>query len=140
MSSTSNHVSFPFRRLVRIMTVLAWAGLIFAASSRPDLRVSDDDLVDLILRKLAHMVVFGVLAMLISRAISLDRPATWRTALAAWMLTLAYASSDEWHQTFVQGRSGAPRDIMIDMLGATIALGLLHAHEHRHRTPQETIQ
>jgi hypothetical protein len=140
MPSTSNHVSFPFRRLARAAIAVAWAGVIFAASSRPDLRVSDDDLTDLILRKLAHMLVFGVLAVLVARAITLAGPSRLRVLAAAWLLTLAYAASDEWHQTFVQGRAGAPRDVAIDMLGATIALVLLHLHGTRHRTLQETSQ
>lgn len=138
MLSTSNHATFPFRRLVRILLVLAWAGAIFAASSRPNLRVADDDLTDFILRKAAHMLVFGVLAVLISRAVNVQRPPSMGATASAWLLTLTYAASDEWHQTFVAGRAGAPRDVIIDMIGATIALALMHMFHRRYRTPQES--
>ena len=36
-----------------------------------------------------------------------------------WLATFAYACSDEWHQTFVEGRSGQVSDVAFDMLGAT---------------------
>jgi VanZ family protein len=40
-------------------------------------------------------------------------------------MALAYAISDEFHQTFVPGRSGAPRDVAIDLIGITAGLLLL---------------
>lgn len=99
--------------------------MIFWASHQPDLRVSQDDLVDLITRKAAHMVVFGVLAVLLALALR-DERMRWPTALVvAWVATLAYAASDEWHQTFVAGRAGQASDVLIDMVGATAALALL---------------
>jgi VanZ family protein len=106
--------------------VIAWAALIFAASSRPDLRVSSDDLLDFVLRKAAHVFVFGVLAVLLARLLRGDGPPRPMIHVWAWILTLAYAISDEWHQTFVEGRVGHPIDVAIDMVGATIALALLH--------------
>jgi VanZ family protein len=41
------------------------------------------------------------------------------------VLAVLYAVSDEVHQTFVAGRHGSPRDVLIDAVGA--ALGLLVA-------------
>lgn len=122
MPSTSNHARAPFRRIVRIIAAVAWAGLIFAASSRPDLRVSSDDTWDLVLRKTAHVLVFGVLAILVLRCLRADAAVTRGTLVVALGLTLAYAASDEWHQTFVEGRVGHPRDVVIDMIGASVAL------------------
>ena len=34
------------------------------------------------------------------------------------LLCIIYACSDEFHQTFIQGRSGEIRDVIIDTLGA----------------------
>lgn len=107
---------------MRLVLVLAWAGLIFAASSRPDLRVSDDDLLDLILRKAAHLFVFGVLAVLVARLLRGEDLSPMKSLLSAWLVTVAYAISDEWHQTFVAGRAGQASDVLIDSIGATIAL------------------
>ena len=37
------------------------------------------------------------------------------------LICLAYAVSDELHQTFVDGRSGEVRDVCFDLCGALIA-------------------
>ena len=44
-------------------------------------------------------------------------PIRWPGA-AAWLAAALYAVLDEWHQTFVAGRSGQLRDICIDSAGA----------------------
>jgi VanZ family protein len=99
---------------------IAVMGLIFFLSAQPDLS-SGLGSWDLVLRKLAHATVFGVLCLLWCRALRTTAPDA-RAFTAAWLLTLAYAVSDEWHQTFVTGRHGAPVDVLIDAAGATIAV------------------
>jgi VanZ family protein len=37
------------------------------------------------------------------------------------LITVAYAISDEWHQSFVEGRHGSPVDVLIDTAGAGAA-------------------
>lgn len=49
--------------------VVVWAGLIFVLSGIPGLRVTEEWW-DFEVRKLAHMAVFGVLAVLIERALA----------------------------------------------------------------------
>jgi VanZ family protein len=93
--------------------VVAWAALIFGLSSIPHLGTGLGTW-DTILRKCAHATEYAVLAALIFRA--LER--TW-IALA---LTVVYAASDEFHQTFVRGRHGSPYDALIDAAGAAIGL------------------
>ena len=137
MPDSSTPAAPPFRRAMRALAAIAWAGVIFAASSRPHLRVSDDDLLDFVLRKGAHMFVFGVLAVLIARALRGDGPRMAASLVFAWLLTLAYAVSDEWHQTFVEGRVGHPSDVGIDMIGATLGLLILR---HRWRAEARTAR
>jgi VanZ family protein len=68
------------------------------------------------LRKLAHMVEFGILYALIRRA----GPSSGR----AFLLTVLYAAFDETHQCFVENRVGSPWDVGVDALGAaSVALG-----------------
>ena len=121
MPVPSVHAATPFRRLARFVAAFAWCGLIFAASDRPDLRVSSDDLLDFVLRKTAHVLVYAVLFVLFERALRGERWARRGSIPAAWLATFAYACSDEWHQTFVAGRSGQVSDVGFDMLGATLA-------------------
>jgi VanZ family protein len=107
--------------LLAWLPVLAWAALIFWFSAQSDLRVAPDASLDFVLRKLGHMVVFGILALLAWRALasttSLDRPWAW-----ALLLTIAYAATDEIHQAFTEGRGPSVVDVGIDTLGAVLAI------------------
>jgi len=95
--------------------VLAWAGLIFALSSIPDLGTGLGGW-DLGLRKVAHAAEFAVLGFWLLRA-------TGRVDLALG-LGIAYAVSDEIHQHFVSGRQGEPLDVAIDAVGVAIGVYL----------------
>jgi VanZ family protein len=97
----------------RWLPVLVWAGVIFTFSSIPSLSTHLGTW-DLILRKCAHMTEYAILAVLLLRA---TRSYRW-----AWPLAVAYACTDEFHQTFVRGRHGAPLDVGIDAVGALIGL------------------
>ena len=109
------------RLLARSPAPLALMGLIFFLSAQPELS-TDLGVIDLVLRKLAHMVAFGALAALWWWAL---RSAT-SSALAIAVATAAfYAIGDEYHQTFVEGRSGSPLDVAIDWLGIFIVAMLL---------------
>ena len=99
--------------VTRWLPVVVWAAVIFAFSSVPSLS-SGLGTWDLILRKCAHTTEYAILAVLLLRA----------TGSYAWAfaLTVAYAGTDEVHQTFVQGRHGSPIDVAIDAVGAAIGL------------------
>jgi VanZ family protein len=105
----------------RFAPPLALMGLIFFLSAQEDLS-SGLGSADLILRKLAHMTEYGVLFLLWLRA--LGRPA--RPVVAA-AITVLYAASDEWHQSFVTGRHGTPVDVLIDAAGVAVAFVLWRA-------------
>jgi VanZ family protein len=112
------------RALAAWLPAIAIAVLIFTLSAQPNLAVTDGA-ADLLLRKLAHMTVFGLLAAACVRGLTFHG-ITVRAALAgAATLALAYAISDEFHQTFVTGRSGSPIDVAIDLVGIVVALALL---------------
>jgi len=134
MPTTSAHEVPAFRRILRFIAVAAWAGVIYLASDQPDLRVSDDDLLDFVLRKLAHLAVFGILLLLAAHALAGVRWNPRMSLVGAWCVTFAWAVSDEWHQTFVEGRAGQPRDVAIDMLGATAAAAMLVTYRRRQET------
>ena len=95
------------------LPVLAWEALIFALSSIPSLN-SGLGTADLVLRKLAHLVEYAVLGVLLARGLP---------ELVAFAAGAAYAVTDEIHQAFVPGREGALVDVGIDAVG--VALGLL---------------
>ncbi len=103
------------RRSVSLwLPVVAWAGVIFGLSAIPSLS-SGLGVWDTILRKGAHLTEYAILAVLLRRALSSE--------LAALVVAIVYAGTDELHQAFVRGRHGSPVDVAIDGIGA--AAGLL---------------
>ncbi|MGH7786029.1 MAG: VanZ family protein [Candidatus Binatia bacterium] len=78
------------------------------------------ELANLIVRKSAHFVEYAVLSMLAYRAVGASRPAWSRRAvlLAAVALAVACATVDELHQATTLTRTGSPKDVVIDSLGA----------------------
>lgn len=49
-----------------------------------------------------------------------------KLVLISILLTICYASTDEFHQLFVSGRAGRITDILIDGVGATIGIMLVY--------------
>ncbi len=81
-------------------------------------------------RKCGHLTEFAVFGLLLWRAIrhaSADGhpPWQWSQAGLALLLVMIFAASDEFHQTFVPGRTGQVSDVFIDTSGAVVGLGLL---------------
>ena len=102
---------------------LALMGVIFVLSAQPNLS-TDLGIVDVILRKLAHMIEYGLLLFLLWRPLR-EVAAEPRALAAAFAVSLLYAASDEWHQSFVDGRHGTPVDVGIDAVGMTVAALLI---------------
>ena len=130
------------RWLYHWLPALLWMGVIFVMSSRPSLPSHPNDTVDLVAKKAGHVTEYGVLAFLLWRAIPSckqsgvseaasgrrSKERRWPALLSfggAFVLSLLYAISDEFHQTFVPGRTGALTDVGFDVLGMFLALGLV---------------
>jgi len=104
--------------IARWLAVAGWLTLIFFLSSQSQLPSPPDAVLDFIFKKSAHFTVYAVLAVLFRRALP---PSRWIWALS-WVLTVLYAASDEWHQSFVPGRHPQLTDVLIDACGATTGL------------------
>lgn len=89
----------------------------------PNVTAAQVETVQIIVRKGAHMTEYALLALLLLYALSTRRGDPRRWMSSAWVLSVAYAAADEFHQLFVPGRSGLVTDVLIDATGA--ALGLL---------------
>jgi VanZ family protein len=75
--------------------------------------------IDLIGRKLFHFGEYALLMFLWWRAFR-TRMSHERAILVAFLVTIGYAATDEFHQTFVEGRHGSPVDWAIDSAGAAL--------------------
>lgn len=138
------------KKAIAWLPSLLWMGLIYAMSAAPGdisgahsgavlawlLSVLDHitggaaaispDTLHLLIRKGAHMAEYAVLALFNLRALRIS--GSRRPALAALVLSAAYAATDEYHQRFVVGRGPSPLDVIIDTAGASLALALERAY------------
>jgi len=106
-------------------------GVIFFFSDQPSLD-SGLGLIDTIGRKLVHFAEYALLCFLWWRAlVTMTTPG--RAALLAFLLASGYAATDEYHQTFVEGRHGSPIDWAIDSAGAAVAALRLRTARDRDR-------
>lgn len=100
--------------LYRWLPLLVWMALIYLASDQPSGELPDYGQWDLVVKKSGHFFGYAVLALLARRA--------GLHPLAAVMLAGLYATTDEWHQSFVPGRNGSPVDVLIDVVGAIMGV------------------
>jgi VanZ family protein len=129
--------------------VLAWMALIFSASTDlgstrntsriigPILRwvwprISEQAIhdVQVCARKTGHMTGYAVLAVLLCRARRGGiQTLNWtrRDALFAETISVLYAISDEFHQSFVPTREASGWDVLIDACGAALGLAAIWA-------------
>lgn len=69
-------------------------------------------------RKCAHMTEYLILYLTILFALRQWGMRGRRWFLRAFLITAAYACTDEFHQLFVPGRAGRVTDVLIDSIGA----------------------
>ena len=86
---------------------------------------------EFMVRKLAHLTEYAVLGCLLLFLLSaMFRRGRWLVP-AVVALIFVFATMDEFHQSFVQGRTALPEDVLLDTLGACIgvllALPALHS-------------
>lgn len=101
------------------LAVIAWAALIFYLSAQPSLTLNMGSW-EMVLRKMAHMGEYAVLCLLLWNAIWQRGVAFARALMIAASGTFLYAASDEFHQHFITGRDGTPRDVAIDCIGILV--------------------
>ncbi len=109
-----------------IVPVVFVAGIIFYLSAQAGLGDIKNNVTETFLRKGAHFTEYGLLTFFV-----------WRLFYDGWkfsfissfwfslILTTLYACSDEFHQTFVAGRSGKPIDVLVDFLSIFTVLQVI---------------
>ncbi|MCI6763757.1 VanZ family protein [bacterium] len=86
--------------------------------------ISDTAKVSFIIRKCAHVSEFFILGILVINLVS--KYNVKHIYLISFIICVLYASSDEFHQLFVPGRSGQVTDIFIDMIGTIFSLLVMY--------------
>jgi VanZ family protein len=98
------------------LKLVVWCLIIFSFSSIPSAKISDTNYIDFVIRKTAHISEFFILYILSYFAFNKNHK--W-----ALLFSIAYAASDEYHQSFTPGRGPSPKDVLIDTIG--IILGYI---------------
>ncbi len=75
-----------------------------------------------LVRKNAHFIAYLILGVLLVNALGSWGQLTLKVFSAAFTIAVLYAASDEFHQLFIDGRSGEVRDVLIDSAGAVAGI------------------
>jgi len=135
------------------LTSVAWAGLIFYLSTggfgssfsewlltqtlavlHVTVAPATFEVLHVLMRKSAHMTEYAILGMLLYGSRN-DHPFEWRPrrALACVAIAAAYSLTDEFHQSFVPGRTASLSDCGIDTIGATLGILVYYLRHWWHR-------
>lgn len=136
------------RRIIKIILVVLWMGLIFMFSNDTGVastKKSDGVIVRTVqriirrdltseekhkvlkyfvvpVRKGAHLGVYFILGLLMISLIREYLDINNKSLLIALFICILYACSDEVHQLFVVGRSCEVKDMIIDSMGAGLGI------------------
>lgn len=106
---------------LRFLPALACMGVIFYLSHQPKLPELPS-LSGQVTSVLGHFCVYFALAVLVWWALgAFDIPA-WQRVGLAFSVAFLYGITDEWHQSFIPGRTPDWRDNLTDAIGAACGL------------------
>ena len=101
--------------------------VIFFLSSRSSSQLPDFGSIDTIIKKSGHILGYALLALTYIRGVSSvmgKRRASWLVVVLSICLTILYAMSDEYHQSFTPGRGSDWTDVGIDTSAGLCAVFL----------------
>ena len=111
------------RPSVRWLPAVAWAGCIFYLSSLPQRDIPrmlfpQQD-------KVMHLGLYAFLGFFLAHGMRLRRIANlsgdiWKQIALALVIGAIYGLSDEFHQSFVEGRSSSMIDFLFDAIGTVL--------------------
>ena len=126
------------KKLIKWLMLLLWMLVIFLFSSQPHSGETTKsiieqimpniktnsllDMINFIVRKSAHITEYFILTLLIISLLKEYTKKERTILLSSIIFCFIYAMTDEYHQSFVPGRSSLFRDVLIDTSGSLIAL------------------
>ena len=116
----SNRSSVGVSRIIASIFVRGWDDMTEAEQAETV------ESIHVLVRKTAHFTLYMILGILSFIAISNHTSKRSLNALFAFVLSAAYAVSDEVHQYFTAGRSCEIRDMLIDSSGAIVGILIIY--------------
>jgi VanZ family protein len=89
-----------------------------------------------LLRKAGHVTEYGILAVLLFRGWRSFSHDLWSRSIAALLIAIIFAASDEFHQSFFASRTASLGDLLIDSSGALLGVILCATFAGRKRDPE----
>lgn len=116
----------PYKIWIYWLPAVIWAAIIFSFSAHTAITVSTTKTIDFVVKKTAHFSEYFILSALIYRALyGTTKTRGLNLLLLTLTLTVLYAVTDEFHQSFVPGREPRIWDVIIDGVGSVAALTIL---------------
>ena len=107
---------------------LLYLAVLYWLSSIPDQAIRREHWWVLLLSNLAHAPIFSGLAVLILKTLG-GREASFSRYGWTFILAAMCAGLDEWHQSFVPGRTVSLGDFSLDLAGSACALLVLRTRQ-----------
>jgi VanZ family protein len=88
---------------------------------KPEISVESLTLIHICVRKIAHLIEYAILALLLCRALFNGTNLKWARSIlivTAWIACVLVATGDEFRQSFAESRGASPWDVMLDSAGA----------------------
>ncbi|MFT8348172.1 VanZ family protein [Clostridium saccharoperbutylacetonicum] len=89
-------------------------------------RIAEEYELDHIIRKNAHGFMYMILGVLVSNAFFIYNQRGKTSIIHIMFICLLYAVTDEFHQSFVPGRTSLVSDVLVDLAGAIIGMALFY--------------
>jgi VanZ family protein len=141
------------KKVVRWMLLIAWMVVIFLFSQQSGEVSSEQsrlvvyvfnlaginldsalgDLSTFIVRKVAHFTEYLILGLLAYNALREEAKLN-KSLILSVIIVFLYASSDEFHQSFIPGRGPAFRDVLIDTTGGLAGIIGVYIRKHAKRS------
>lgn len=138
------------KKLIKWLMLLVWMLVIFLFSNQPHSGETTKsiieqimpniktnsllDMINFIVRKSAHITEYFILALL---TISLLKEYTKKQSVilvSSLIFCFIYALTDEFHQSFIPGRSSLFRDVLIDTSGSVLSLVSYYLYQKKFTT------
>ena len=129
------------KKIFNIILLILWMLVIFYLSSNngvessnvsmevtttinQEIQIKDIAMMEKVIRKMAHVIEFGILVVLCFNVLKDYK--VKHIYYLSFLISFLYACFDEWHQLFIDGRSGEVLDVIIDTSGIVIFLIILY--------------
>lgn len=113
------------KKIIRFIPAIIWMGIIFYFSSRQTSGIGGDSYwLRFLILKSFHIIEYCLLFLFVAFGFK------FKLNLISIIISYLYGCTDEFHQTFIPGRTGRFRDTFFDLSGILIGFLLIKLINH----------